>query len=74
MIFTPKNAREFGARGGRSTFERHGSNHMRCIGYAGYLVNVERNFFGDFELYREWLRTISRGCVPVMPEVEECQS
>jgi hypothetical protein len=58
---TPATARELGARGGRATADRHGSSHMSRIGYSGFLVNLERNFFGDHDLYRQWLRAIARG-------------
>ena len=43
----------------RETY-RHSREWYQTIGYWGYLVNLERNFFNDKELYVDWLKTIAK--------------
>jgi hypothetical protein len=52
--------KEAGKVGGIVTSMRYGRNHMSMIGYAGYLVNKELNFYNDDELYSLWLRNIAK--------------
>jgi hypothetical protein len=53
--------KEAGSMGGKVTVSRYGSNYMSMIGYSGYLVNKELNFFNDHDLYSLWLRKIAKG-------------
>lgn len=36
MTFTRGNAAEMGRKGGKATYERHGTEHMRAIGRKGF--------------------------------------
>ena len=48
-------AADIGRRGGRATAQRHGPDHMRQIGKAGYQTTLERYFAGDKERMDHWL-------------------
>jgi hypothetical protein len=60
-MFTPANAGELGRKGGRSTVERHGTEHMRAIGRKGFAALARRRgFAGGSRLGTlQWL--LSRG-------------
>lgn len=47
MPFTPQTARIYGQRGGQATVQRHGREHMRRIGQAGFAATVKRHYGGD---------------------------
>jgi general stress protein YciG len=63
MPFHRQNAAQIGRQGGRSTFARHGRDHMRAIGSKGFAVTTERHFGGSRrkhlnELIRRGLRAL----------------
>ena len=45
-----------GSKGGRTTFERHGREHMAEIGKRGFQSFTDRYFAGDKLQAGEWLR------------------
>src|SRR5262249_55520931 len=47
--------RQAGRLGGLQTLSRHGREHMRAIGRAGFNATVARHWQGDRAGYREWL-------------------
>jgi hypothetical protein len=44
-----------GSKGGRRTFERHGSKHMAEIDKRGFETTVARHWQGDRAAYRDYL-------------------
>ncbi len=63
MPFTRKTAEAMGRQGGRSTFARHGRDHMAEIGRLGFKVTCDLHYGGDRrtmlnELIRRGLRAI----------------
>ena len=63
MAFTRATAAAMGRQGGRSTFSRHGVDHMREIGRRGFRATCDRHYGGDRramlnELIRRGLRAI----------------
>lgn len=49
--FTKDNAAELGRRGGRTTFARHGPEHMARIGVRGFWATVTRHWGGNARAY-----------------------
>src|SRR5262245_18079017 len=47
--------RQAGTLGGLQTLSRHGREHMRAIGRAGFNATVARHWQGDRAGYCEWL-------------------
>lgn len=45
--FTSTTAAAYGKRGGTTTYQRHGRDHMRAIGKRGFQAYVDRHFKGD---------------------------
>lgn len=45
--FTRENAAHFGRRGGQTTYQRYGSEHMRRIGLKGFYTTAVRHFNGS---------------------------
>jgi hypothetical protein len=66
--------KEAGKIGGMITASRYGSNYMSFIGYSGYLVNLETNFYDDPELYALWLRYIAKGKKKTLESSDYCDS
>jgi general stress protein YciG len=63
MTFTKHNAEAMGRQGGRSTFARHGRDHMAEIGRRGFRATCNRHYGGDRramlnELIRRGLRAM----------------
>lgn len=54
-MITKENARLLGSRGGRSTVQRHGREHMVAIGRRGFDTTTQRHFGGDENRHKEWL-------------------
>lgn len=50
------NKREAGSLGGRTTLERHGTDHFSDIGRKGFEATVKRWFAGDRKKAVEWLK------------------
>jgi hypothetical protein len=48
--------REGSSRGGKSTVERHGVEHMKAIGSKGFAATVARHWQGDKQGYLQHLR------------------
>ena len=60
MPFTKNNAAQHGRQGGRHCHARHGREHMRTIGAAGFNATVARHWAGDRAGYLAWLRDHAR--------------
>lgn len=54
-MFTKENAAEHGRKGGRTTVQRHGRQHMSKIGRKGFKTTTERHFQGNRKLHLAWL-------------------
>jgi hypothetical protein len=46
----PLSPSERGKKGGQKTLGKHGAQHMRIIGRAGYESTLERHYAGDASL------------------------
>ena len=47
--------RELGRKGGKTTAEKYGSEHMAKIGRKGFEVTTKKYFQGDKSSHRDWL-------------------
>jgi general stress protein YciG len=47
LMFTSRTAKDMGRKGGRSTFARHGTDHMQAIGRKGFQATCDRHYGGD---------------------------
>lgn len=54
--FTRAGAADYGRRGGRTTVQRHGNEHMRRIGARGFQATVERHWQGDRASFLDYLQ------------------
>ena len=65
IAFTSQTASEAGRKGGLTTVERHGRNHMRKIGRHGFHAMVKKVFDGDYRKAINYL--INRGLIATDP-------
>lgn len=68
MRFTSQTAREAGRKGGLTTAQRHGREHMRRIGRRGFHATVQKVYGGDYRLALNTL--ITRGLIKQDPNPE----
>ena len=60
---------EAARQGGRATLAKHGREHFRAIGKAGYRATLARYWQGDALAYRRWL--IARGWNACMDQLAD---
>ncbi|MCB8946160.1 MAG: hypothetical protein H6658_20640 [Ardenticatenaceae bacterium] len=53
-MFNSDNAREYGRKGGKTTAQRHGREHLSRIGRKGFKARAEK-WFGSEAAYKEHL-------------------
>lgn len=66
--FTTTTARAAGARGGKTTFERHGRTHMQRIGVRGFWTTVNRHFDGDARAAVNYLIALGIAATDPVPQ------
>lgn len=54
--FTSTTAAAMGRKGGQATLQRHGRDHMACIGRSGFAATVRTHWHGDRAAYVAHLR------------------
>jgi len=66
--FTKQTAAELGRRGGRTTAERYGSDHMARIGVRGFWATVTRHWSGNARAYVNYVIGLGLAATDPVPQ------
>lgn len=59
-MFTRDNAKEHGRKGGQTTAQRHGREHMKKIAKAGFRATTKKHFHGSEFTHIRFLQELGK--------------